>query len=188
MNTLIEIASALNAKCKGKNHTWQGGVSIDSRTIAPGDLYVAMIGQNADGHQFVEDAKKRGALAAIINKEVITDLPVIKVADTHQALIDLARWYRQCMSTIKVVAVTGSCGKTTSRALLQSIFSQAGPTLASIKSFNNDIGVPVTLLNLKMEHRYLICEMGANHSGEIAQLTHLAKPDVAIITLRSEER
>jgi len=182
LKTLSDIASALQTNLHGADRAFTRLV-VDSREVKSGDVYIALQGHNHDGHQFIDAAKRQGAVGAIVSKAGSGQFPTIQVSDTHVALMDLARMHRAKMSHAKAVAVTGSCGKTTTRALMEAIFAQAGPTLASIKSYNNNIGVPLTLLNLRPEHAFLISEMGANHSGEIAELTHMVKPDVAIITL-----
>lgn len=158
-------------------------VSTDTRTLdkAKNALFFALRGENFDGHDYIDRAKQAGAVAVVVSQQIEIDLPSIKVADVHQALIDLAQYHREQMNCT-VIAVTGSCGKTTTRALLASVFGRIGKTLASEKSFNNDIGVPITLLRITPEHQYVICELGANHPGEIAKLTHIVKPNIAIIT------
>lgn len=157
------------------------GVSIDTRTLRPQELFIAIKGENFDGHDFVAQAKAQGACALLVHQPVQTDLPCILVKNTEQALMDLAKAYRSLFAT-PVIAVTGSCGKTTTRALLTSVFSQRGAVLAPKSSFNNSIGLPLTLLQLNKNHDYAVLEMGANHVGEIAVLTDIAKPTVAIIT------
>lgn len=156
-------------------------VSIDSRTIKAGELFFALRGLNYNGHDFISAAKEAGAVAVVASQAMNVDLSMIKVADTSKALCDLACYYRDCLK-VPIIAVTGSCGKTTTRALLQSVFNQAGKTLASEKSFNNNIGVPLTLLHITPEYQFVVCEIGANHPGEIADLTHMVKPRIAIIT------
>lgn len=180
MMKLSEVALLLRAELRGMDAVF-AGVSTDSRTLKPGQLYFALRGENFDGHDFILNAAQAGAAAAVISQEAHADIPCLKVANTRQALAELARFHRQQFS-IPMIAVTGSCGKTTTRGLLASIFSQVGEVLASVNSFNNDIGVPLTLLQLTPAHQFGIIEMGANHSGEIAFLTHLVHPEVAIIT------
>lgn len=177
---LSEAAQAIHGELMGPDGQFSA-VSIDSRTIKPGELFFALRGPNFDGHDFIPAAVKAGAIAAVVSKSIANQLPLIKVGEVNQALIDLAQYHREQMPCV-VVAVTGSCGKTTTRSLLQSVFQQAGNTLASEKSFNNEIGVPLTLLRITKAHQYAISEMGANHPGEIAKLTHIARPNVAIIT------
>lgn len=156
-------------------------VSIDSRTIKPGELFVAISGDRFDGHNFVELAKQQGAAAALVERTIETDLPLLQVADTRKALGELAKQHRS-QFTIPIIALTGSCGKTSTKEMIRAILSEAGPVLANTKNFNNDIGVPLTLLNLTAQHRYAVIEMGANHAGEIAYLSQMTQPNVALIT------
>lgn len=156
-------------------------VSLDSRAIKAGALFVAVTGEKFDGHTFIEQAKNHGAVAALVDRPVSSELPQILVADTRKALGQLAAIHREQFS-IPIIALTGSCGKTTTKEMLRAILSESGPVLASTKSFNNDIGVPLTLLDLNAQHRFAVIEMGANHPGEIAYLSQLTKPDIALIT------
>lgn len=177
---LKDVANITGAKFDGSDQDFDS-ICIDSRTITKGQLFVAVVGAHFDGHDFVEIAAKRGAVAAIVSRSVQTSLPCLVVPDTQEALAKLAAQYRQAMPAI-VMGLTGSCGKTTTKTLLASILSEQGKTLSNVRSFNNHIGVPLTLLQLRPEHQYAVCEMGANHPGEIALLTHLVRPDVAAIT------
>ncbi|MDF1795152.1 MAG: UDP-N-acetylmuramoyl-tripeptide--D-alanyl-D-alanine ligase [Coxiellaceae bacterium] len=159
------------------------GVSIDTRTLQPGELYVAIRGEQLDGHDYLRQAAEAGAVAAMVDHTIENSpLPLLIVEDTTQALGQLAKKHRQSMLA-KVVGITGSCGKTTTRAFTDSILSLAGNTLASVGSFNNNIGVPLTLLKMTPEHQYVVQEIGTNNPGEIAALTAIAVPDVAVITL-----
>lgn len=180
MMNLSQAAQILHAQLTGPDTDFSG-ISTDTRSLKPGQLYIALRGEKFDGHHFLSQAATLGAVAAVVSQDVDVNIPTIRVANTRHALAELARYHRQQFN-MPVIAVTGSCGKTTTRALLASIFSQAGEILASIGSFNNDIGVPITLLQLNSSHQYAIIEMGANHAGEIAFLTHLVRPTVAIIT------
>lgn len=177
---LSEIAAILHSPIEGADAKFES-ISTDTRTLTPGQLFVALNGPNFNANDFVVAAAQRGAIGAIVSQSVETSIPTIKVNDTRIALGHIARDRRDSMN-IPVIAVTGSCGKTTTRALLASVFSQVGQVLASEDSFNNDIGVPLTLLRLTPDHDYAIVEMGANHPDEIANLTQLVRPDVAIIT------
>jgi len=156
------------------------GISIDSRTVKPGDLFVALKGVHFDGHDYVNAAKQKGAVAAIVSQAGSYELPVIQVANTHQALIELAQAKRAQFNG-PVIGITGSCGKTTTRALCEAIFRVCGQTLASEGSFNNDIGLPLTMLKLQADTQYYVQELGANHAGEIAVLTRILQPDVAVL-------
>lgn len=156
------------------------GVSSDTRTIKPGDLFVALVGQNFDGHDFIEEARARGAVAVMISRPVKTTLPVIQVSDTLLGLGQLARAYRKIF-TGTMVAITGSSGKTTVKEMTANIFRQEGETLATQGNLNNAIGVPLTLLRLNSNYRYAVIEMGANHSGEIAYTMKIAAPHISLI-------
>ncbi len=185
---LSQAAKMLNGEFVGNDAEFQS-VGIDSRTIKPGELFIALVGEKMDGHEFVQKALENGAVGAIVatkhGQEILesaqADSGIIIVPDTSVALIQLAKYHREQFLK-PTIAVTGSCGKTTTRALMESIFSQAGNVLASIKSFNNNIGVPLTLLRLNSTYDFAICELGANHAGELAELTDLVRPKVAIIT------
>jgi len=177
---LSEVAEILHCPYQGTDAEFES-ISTDTRTLMPGELFIALSGPNFNANDFVAEAADKGAAGAIVSQPLSVSMPTIKVDDTRIALAHLAHHHREKIN-IPIIAVTGSCGKTTTRALMASIFSQAGNTLASEGSFNNDIGVPLTLLRLTAEHDFAVVEMGANHSGEIAYLTHLVNPDVAIIT------
>jgi UDP-N-acetylmuramoyl-tripeptide--D-alanyl-D-alanine ligase len=157
-------------------------ISTDTRTLKKGDLFFAIKGEKFNGHDFISTALAKGAVGAVVSDSVKTTLPVIKVKDTIKALGELAHYHRVNMPA-KVIAITGSCGKTTTRALTASIFGLKYSTLSSIRSFNNEIGVPLTLFNLQPTHQYAVLELGASHVGEISMVVNIAAPvDVAIIT------
>lgn len=177
---LSKAAEVLGVAGQSQDAEFQS-ISIDTRTLSPGDLFIAIRGPHFDGHDFIEKAAEKNAAAAMVMQFSSSPIPLLKVTDTRKALMDLAAYHR-AQSRSTVISVTGSCGKTTTKTLLASVFSQHGQTLSNNRSFNNDIGVPLTLLRLKSAHRYAICEIGGNHPGEIAALTHLVKPDIAIIT------
>ncbi len=156
-------------------------VSTDSRTLRPGALFVALSGENFDGHDFVAAAIDRGAVAALVGRTLPIGVPQIVVSDPLAALSAFAReWRRQF--AIPVIGVTGSNGKTTTKELIGSILSRVGPTLVTRGNLNNHIGVPLTLLGLSAEHRFAIIEMGANHQGEIAHLMSIAEPTIGLVT------
>lgn len=178
--TLARIATVVNGSLTGAD-TMARGVSTDTRSIAAGEVFVALVGPNFDGHDFISHAHKRGAAAVIVSREVAAPLPTIQVADTRIALGELASAWRQQFS-MPVIAVTGSNGKTTVKEMILSILRTSKNTLATQGNLNNDIGMPLTLLRLSSEHEAAVIEMGANHPGEIDYLTKLAKPDVALIT------
>jgi UDP-N-acetylmuramoyl-tripeptide--D-alanyl-D-alanine ligase len=159
-------------------------VATDSRAIATGDLYVALRGERFDGHDFIEAAARDGAVAAVVDIAAAaqsSSIPRLGVSDTRAALGLIARMNRRRFQG-PVVAVTGSAGKTTCKEMLAAIFGQCGATLATRGNLNNEIGVPLTLLNLAPEHRYAVIEMGAARAGDIAYLCRFAEPDVAIVT------
>ena len=177
--TLKDAAGFMNADLRGADAEFRG-VSTDSREIRAGELFFALHGPSFDGHAFVDAALAAGAPAAVVDHEV-SGHTLLLTEDTRIALGKLAaHWRRQCAPC--VVAVTGSNGKTTVKEMLASICAAAGPTLATRGNLNNDIGLPLTLLELAPSHRYAVTELGANHAGEIAYLTHIARPDVAVIT------
>ncbi len=147
-------------------------------------MYVALRGDRFDGHDFLEEAQQQGAVAAVVETPVKSSLPLLQVADTRKALGMIARFWRQPFH-LPIIAVTGSNGKTTVKEMLKAIFiaqSSAEQVLATQGNLNNDIGVPLTLFNLSTHHRYAVIEMGANHPGEIATLTQIAQPTIAVIT------
>ena len=157
-------------------------VSTDTRSLQPGALYIAIKGDNFDGHQFIPQAIQQGAVAVLVSDEIDAIVPGVLVEDTRIALGQFAKWHRQQMPVKTLVAVTGSNGKTTNKMLMLNIFDKIGKTLATEGNLNNDFGVPRTLLNLRPEHEFAIIEMGANHPHEIGYLTALAQPDIALIT------
>ncbi|MFK7856977.1 MAG: UDP-N-acetylmuramoyl-tripeptide--D-alanyl-D-alanine ligase [Granulosicoccus sp.] len=156
------------------------GVSIDTRTLQPGDLYVAIQGEQFNGHDFVTAACDAGAHAIMVHEDVNVSLPVLKVANTQIALGRLARHWAKRFK-IPTIAITGSNGKTTVKEIVATILRQLGPVLSTKGNLNNEIGVPLTLLEMREDHLYAVIEMGANHAGEIARLVEIAEPDVAVI-------
>lgn len=178
---LSELAAIVHGELLGDDNEFSE-INIDTRTLKGGELFFALRGPNFDAHDYIDAAMHGKAIGAVVSRDFNKkNLPLLKVADVHQALIDFSQ-HRRNQFNPTIIAVTGSCGKTTTRAMLASIFNLQGNTLWSENSFNNDIGVPLTLLRLKKNHDFAICELGANHAGEIAKLTHLVKPNTAIIT------
>jgi len=176
---LTQVSEILDGAMQGSDVEFSA-VSTDTRSLQPGDLYIALTGENFDGHDYLDQAEKAGAAAAIVHKNVHTNLPRIKVEDTRKALGGLAAAWRQSFNG-RVVAITGSNGKTTVKEMTAAILSKQGDVLATKGNFNNDIGLPLTLLRMSKE-QFAVIEMGANHAGEITYLTNVTKPDVAIIT------
>ncbi len=156
------------------------GVSTDTRTLEPGDLFIALVGPNHNAHDHLFKALEKGAAAVIVSEPVDCPLPLIMVADTKLALGKLGAAVKKRVGP-KTVGITGSSGKTTVKEMVASILSVKGKVLFTKGNFNNDIGVPLTLLRLEKQHEYAVIEMGANHLGEIAYTTNLVNPDVATI-------
>lgn len=179
--TLSWIADKVNGTLNSTHEDIEvSAVSTDTRTIESGAVYLALKGPNFNGHEFVSQAQQAGASAVIASEAVDTTLPVIFVEDTKQALGDLGAAVKAFIAP-KTIAVTGSSGKTTVKEMCASILERRGNVLATKGNFNNDIGVPLTLLRLEPHHEYAVMELGANHLGEIAYTTNLVKPDVATI-------
>ncbi|HEY9544479.1 MAG TPA: UDP-N-acetylmuramoyl-tripeptide--D-alanyl-D-alanine ligase [Solimonas sp.] len=180
MFALSELVAPLAAELRGDDLRF-AEVTTDSRGIANDALFVALKGDRFDGHSFVAQAHAAGAVAALVSEFVDVALPQVKVTDTLAALQQMAAQWRSRFG-IPVVAVTGSNGKTTTKQMLASVFAARGPVLATQGNLNNHIGVPLTLLRLRSEHRTAVIEMGANHAGEIALLASIARPNVGVVT------
>ena len=184
MMSLDEAAGAVGGDVQGVARF--SGVTTDSRAVDAGDLFVALAGTNFDGNDYVAEAVRRGAIAAIVSRRVESEPPIPQaiVADTRVALGKLAAHWRQKFA-LPLVALTGSNGKTTVKDMLASILAaycgSKDEVLATGGNLNNDIGVPLTLLRLRERHRYAVIEMGMNHPGEIDYLTQIARPTVALV-------
>lgn len=180
----VEIVGAIGRRPEGRSFQAKG-VSIDSRAVSAGDIFFALPGAQVDGHNFVADAFARGAAYAVVSRPVEISPEfrdrLIFVADTLRALGDSAREYRRRWNGL-VIAITGSNGKTTTREMLYHILSESLPCKRSPKSFNTDIGVPLTLFQAEPSDRALIVEMGTNAFGEIQRLAEIAEPDLGLIT------
>lgn len=175
--TLAEIASVLNTSCT-ENFELQG-ICIDSRKIQPGNLFVALKGERFDGHEFIKSAVDAGARAVICEKRMDeVRVPQLVVKDSIQAITDIALYHRQKF-TCGVIALTGSNGKTTVKEMIASILPK--PALATQGNLNNHIGVPLSVLQLRAEHRYAVFELGASHCGEIAHTVAIVKPKITLI-------
>lgn len=159
------------------------GVSMDSRHLQPGNLFVALAGMRHDGHDFVAAAYAQGAAAALVDHPVPVDLPQLIVPDTSDALGELARAWRERFD-LPMIAVAGSNGKTTVKGMVGNILRQAseGRAMVTRGNLNNHIGMPLTLLRLGPSHRFAVIELGADHPGEIAHLTRISQPTLALIT------
>ncbi len=183
------LAEAVGGRFAGPVPDAITGISIDTRTLAPGDLFVALVGDSGDGHDHVAAALAKGAVAALVHRDPGSDLGsdpgdaprLLRVADTFRALHALGAAGRARFEG-SVVAVTGSVGKTTTKDMLRTALSAIGPTHAAQASYNNHWGVPLTLARMPAEARFAVIEIGMNHPGEIAPLAALARPQVAIVT------
>jgi len=177
---LSEAAQVLSARQTGADVAFRG-VSTDSRQPMPGALFFALQGPNFDGHAYVDAAREQGAAAAAVSKPCASPLPQIRVRDTRLALGRLTAHWRNRFD-IPVIAVTGSNGKTTVRAMTAAILSRCGRALSTQGNLNNDIGLPLTLARLDPADRFAVVEMGANHPGEIGYLTGIARPTIGVVT------
>ncbi len=162
------------------------GASIDSRDIKPGELFIALKGEHFDGHKFVNEAVKKGANAVVVNEAKYgsfeyLDVPVITVKNTTAALGDLAETWREKLNT-KVIGITGSSGKTTTKEILASLLSSKFKVNKTEANNNNHIGVPLTILSTNNSHEVLVAELGSNHFGEISYSANILRPDYALIT------
>ncbi len=171
-------------------HTSIEGVAIDSRAVKPGQVFLALKGDRFDGHDFLDTAVAAGASLLVVDKPVTLasagnsapSIGIIRVPDSRKALLKLASAYRRTLSATRVIAVGGSNGKTTTTRLIQAILATRLRGTCSQKSFNNDVGVPLTILSARESDQYLICEVGSNAPGEIALLAGVVRPDIAVIT------
>ncbi len=177
---LSEISACVNGILWGEDLKISS-ISIDTRTLLKGDLYIAIKGDNFDGHSFVNKAEIAGAVAVLVEQKLTTNLPQIVVNNSQLALAELAgKWKKKAV--VETIAITGSNGKTTVKELIASILELAANVLYTKGNLNNAIGVPLTLLNLNEHHQYAVIEAGANHIGEIAYSCEYVKPDIAVIT------
>ena len=157
------------------------GITTDSRTIKPGEIFIALVGENFDGHNFVDLAIEKGAIAVVVSRQLESSVPQFVVTDTLQAYQQIARWWRDRLN-IPVIGITGSVGKTSTKELISAVLSTKGKVLKTQANFNNEIGVPQTLLQITPEHDYAVIEMAMRGKGEIALLTDIARPTIGIIT------
>ncbi|MCG7547252.1 UDP-N-acetylmuramoyl-tripeptide--D-alanyl-D-alanine ligase [Pseudoalteromonas sp. Of7M-16] len=173
------LAEVLGAPFSGQNLA-VANINTDTRTITDNEVFLALKGANFDGHKFVEEAKNKGAIAVIVSERVDADIVQFVVSDTRVALGKLGQAVIKQVAP-KTVAITGSVGKTTVKEMTAAILSRRGKVLATKGNFNNDIGVPLTLLRLSEDDEYAVIELGANHIGEIAYTSGLTNPDVAVV-------
>ncbi|MGN1288436.1 MAG: Mur ligase family protein, partial [Bradyrhizobium sp.] len=189
MSTLLwtsdAMATAMRATTQGTLPDGVTGLSIDSRTIAPGEAYFAIKGDVHDGHAFVAAALKAGAGLAVVEAaqrdKFPTDAPLLVVDDVLAGLVELAHASRARLNA-KIIAVTGSVGKTSTKEALRRVLSAQGETHASVASFNNHWGVPLSLARCPASTRFAVFEIGMNHAGEITPLVKMVRPHVAVIT------
>ena len=178
--TLRDAATAVGGQLVGADHPY-GAVATDSRTLEPGALFVALRGPHFDGREFVAAAAARGAIGAVVEGAVDHALPQVVVADALRALQQLGQAWRGEF-TLPIVAIAGSNGKTTTKEMTAAILSRMGLCMATHGNLNNHIGVPVTLMRLEASHGSAVVEMGANRIGDVAELVHLSRPTVGLIT------
>lgn len=183
--TLHEITAMTGGRLiQGNPENRINGISTDTRKIAPGNFYVALKGPRFNGHEFIVNAARGGALAALVDQSVevpTQDFGLIQCAATGHGLGELARGWR-CRFDLPVVAITGSCGKTSTKDILVQILEGLGPVCATRGNLNNLIGLPLTIFSLGRDHRYAVWEMGTNAPGEIGRLTEMAQPTIGLIT------
>jgi UDP-N-acetylmuramoyl-tripeptide--D-alanyl-D-alanine ligase len=185
--TLRQLIEATGGQLvRGAPDTSIGGLGIDSRRLSPGEGFVAIRGRRLDGHHYVDDAAHHGAACLVVSRipqaaNGAGSLPMILVRDTTEALGDLARYHRRRLG-VPVIAITGSCGKTTTKELIAHLVGTPATVLKTTGTQNNHIGVPLTLLRLGPQHQVAVVELGSNHPGEISYLASIAEPDVAVLT------
>ncbi|HAT3904333.1 TPA: UDP-N-acetylmuramoyl-tripeptide--D-alanyl-D-alanine ligase [Citrobacter koseri] len=177
--TLSQLAGILHGELQGADLTIDA-VTTDTRKVTPGCLFVALKGERFDAHDFADNAKEGGAGALLVSRPLDCDLPQLIVKDTRLAFGELAGWVRAQVPA-RVVALTGSSGKTSVKEMTAAILSQCGNTLYTAGNLNNDIGVPMTLLRLNNDYDYAVIELGANHQGEIAWTVGLTRPEAALV-------
>ena len=175
-----EISLIVNGSLHGDENIMVTQAAVfDSRQAKTGSLFLALIGENTDGHNFCSDAFSNGAVLALTTQ--VVEQPCVVVSDVLQAVADLAKFVRVQLADLTVIGITGSQGKTTTKDLLNYILSSAGETVAPQGSFNNELGVPLTILECNERTKYCIVEMGARHIGDIASLCEIAKPNIGAV-------
>lgn len=183
--SLQQIAEACKGTFRGNSRLLDrcvSGVTIDSRKIRENDLFIPLKGERVDGHDFISQVMEHGALCTLTQKDLgQTDFPYIWVEDCKQAMKMLAEHYRQALG-IPVIGITGSVGKTSTKEMIASILSQKYHVLKTEGNFNNAIGLPLTIFNIRKEHEIVVLEMGISDFGEMHRLSKMAKPDVCVIT------
>ena len=179
MITIQQLAEATGGAQSGGD-AMVTRVSINTRADCSNSVFIALKGDNFDAHDFLDNAIEAGARAVMVERDIVLPVPVVRVKDTHKALMDLAAWWRSQFA-IPVFGITGSVGKTTVKEMLGAIMRQHGRGVVTEGNLNNEIGVPLTLMRLETNDRYAVIEMGMNHAGEISRLTAVARPTVALV-------
>ena len=173
---LRDVIAAMGGELvKGNVDVEITGISTDTRTTQPGDLFFALIGENSDGHRYVDVAFEKGAAAVVVSQPVDADGVIVRVEDTLVALGDLAAWHRQRFD-VRVVGITGSVGKTSTKEMVAAVLSGRFNVLKNAGNFNNEIGTPLTVFQLEPDHEILVQEMAMRLPGEVARLADIAKP------------
>lgn len=178
--TLDQIASAMGTSVDVQPGPMVTRVSIDSRGVQPGDLFICIVGRQFDGHEFAHQAVAAGASAVVASQPLDVDVPVLLVRDTTKALGRLARFWRE-QSKACVIGVTGSTGKTTVKEMLAKVLAMAGPTSKNFRNLNNQIGLPLSILDMDGQEAFWILELGISEPGDMDELGHILAPDVAVI-------
>jgi UDP-N-acetylmuramoyl-tripeptide--D-alanyl-D-alanine ligase len=186
LNELNSIINSTNVNnIANLRDVYATGITTDTRTVEKNQIFIALKGDKFDGHDFVETAIERGAIALIVSRQIslnsAKNIPQFIVNDTLEAYQKLGRWWRDRFD-IPVIAITGSVGKTTTKELIASVLATQGNVLKTEANYNNEIGVPKTLLELRSHHKYAVIEMGMRGKGEIALLSQIARPTIGIIT------
>lgn len=182
--TLDAIAKAVGGKLYNSDG-YEGisakGVVIDSRQVEEGYIFIAIKGERVDGHDFVDSVYEKGAFAVVSERELATDRPYILVKSSTEALKDMAEYYRSTLD-VKLIGITGSVGKTSTKEFIASVLSEKYNVLKTEGNFNNEIGLPLTILRISEEHQIAVIEMGISHFGDMKPLGLIAKPDICVIT------
>lgn len=182
--TLQNIAAACKGELHGgsRSHREASGVVIDSRKVEKNGIFIATKGERADGHDFIPQAAMKGAMGVVCEKEPVNcGIPYILVKDSFQALKDIAEFYRKGLS-IPVIGITGSVGKTSTKEMIASVLSEGFCVLKTESNFNNEVGLPLTVLSIRKEHEAAVLEMGISNFGEMHRLSKIARPDICVIT------
>ena len=180
--TIQEIAAACNGNILHNVETPPiTSVSTHTKKISPGALFVPTVGEFFDGHDYIAQAAEQGAVLALTEKNIPSDIPLILVESTRRALMELASYYRR-IHNVKVVAITGSAGKTTTKDMIYHVLARKYRTKKTLGNFNNDIGLPLSIFQLEPDDEVLVLEMGMNHAMEIHELSKVGMPDIAVIT------